>query len=119
MSGVRPLALAVILASSIAVPVARAEAPAAPPDYPPPSVRAWQTGMLRADRLQHASLALTLALSTGVASRSNAAAFATGFTLGLMKELWDMRRSHFDWVDLIADTGGAAAGAALTHAVTR
>jgi len=93
----------------------RTVAPAVP--FPTPEVRAWQTGLIRPDRIQHASFAMTLGLSAGLPSRSPAAAFATGFVLGLAKEFWDARRDHFDPWDLLADTAGAAASATITQAL--
>lgn len=95
-------------------PAARAEG--APADsaaaYPPPRVRAWQVGLARADRLQHASLSFTLAAGAAAASRRPAAAFAGVLALGLAKEFRDARRGRFDAVDLAADAAGAALGAA-------
>ena len=85
------------------------------PLLPEPRVRAWQTGLLRPDRVQHASLSLTLGLSFGLVTREPAAAVAGSLSLGVLKELWDMRRSRFDVVDLCADAlGTAVAAAAVT-----
>lgn len=83
-------------------------------EIPPPGVRAWQTGLLRADRLEHASLAFTIGLGAGLATKKPAAAFAVPATLGLGKEIADRRGSGFDLVDLAADLVGAAAAGALT-----
>lgn len=102
--------------------IARADDPgaaaaAATVPFPTPAVRAWQTGLLGTDRIQHASLAMTLGLSAGLPSRSPATSFATGVLLGLVKEFWDARRDHFDWGDLAADTAGAGVSAAVTVAL--
>ena len=92
---------------------------ATPREPPPAQVRAWQTGMLRPDRLAHASLSLSAGLSIGLLTRRPASAGGV-VALGIAKELWDRRRGRgFDWVDLAADVVGAglAAGgtAALRH----
>lgn len=115
-----------IVAGSLAI-VARTGCPAeaAPADstsartaeereLPPPGVRAWQTGLLRADRLEHASLAFTLGIGTGLATRKPAAACAVPAVLGLGKEIVDRRGTGFDLVDLAADLLGAGAACALT-----
>jgi hypothetical protein len=82
--------------------------------FPPREVRTWQTGALRADRLQHASLAWTLGLGVGLASREPAAAIAAPAALGLAKEIADSRESGFDTLDLLADLIGAAAAGWVT-----
>ena len=92
-------------------------APAAAPAFPDSRVRTWQTGLLRPDRLQHESLSLTLGLSCGLMSRKPEAALAGGLSMGVLKELWDMRRSRFDWVDLCADILGTAASVGITAAI--
>jgi hypothetical protein len=68
-------------------------------------------GLLRADRLEHASLSFTLAAGVGLTGRSRAEALALSFTLGFVKELRDRRHSRFDPVDLTADAIGATLGA--------
>jgi hypothetical protein len=109
------MCLAGIVAGSWAFvpPAARAAVPEER-ELPPPDVRAWQTGLLRADRLEHASLAFTLGLATGVATRRPAAAALVPATLGLGKEIADARGTGFDVVDLAADLLGAAAAGAFT-----
>ena len=102
---------------------------AAPPDAPiaaadtlvPPSpaVRAWQTGCLRPDRLEHVGLAFTLGLGTGLLTRQPATAAATACGLGLAKEIRDRRHGGFDPLDLAADAAGAALAALATRALTR
>ncbi len=104
--------LVVIVSVMSLVPVRAARA-----ELPPPEVRAWQVGLLRPDRLQHASLSATLALGIGLATRRAGAGLAGALTLGLAKEVWDRHRSGFDIVDLTADALGAAAGAAGAEAL--
>lgn len=99
--------------------LAPAAAPAASPPLPPPSVRAWQTGLLRPDRLEHASFTFTLGLGVGLLSRQPAGAAAGAFTLGLAKEVRDRRHGGFDPGDLAADAIGAAFAAVGTHALAR
>ena len=75
--------------------------------WPEPAVRAWQAGMLRPDRLQHASVSFTLAAALLLATRSRTASAAGTLALGIGKELWDTRSdSGFDPVDLAADGAG-------------
>ncbi|MCC6348055.1 MAG: hypothetical protein IT347_00490 [Candidatus Eisenbacteria bacterium] len=78
--------------------------------YPPPRVRAWQVGLVRPDRLQHASLSFVLAAGATLATRRPAASFAGVLALGLAKEAWDSRAEGFDAVDLAADAAGATLG---------
>jgi ABC-type nitrate/sulfonate/bicarbonate transport system permease component len=93
---------------------------AEPPAVPPPQVRAWQTGLLRPDRLHHAGFALTSGLSLGLLAREPAAAAAGGVTLGVLKEIWDLRRGRgFDGLDLAAGALGAAAATVVTAALRR
>jgi len=97
----------------LALPATRAHAAAAPDSlaFPPPRVRAWQLGLARPDRLQHASLSFALAAGTGIATRDRAAAFGATLCVGVLKEVWDSRRDRFDVVDLTADLAGATLGA--------
>lgn len=81
---------------------------------PPAETRAWQTGLLRPDRIEHASLAWTLGLALGAVTREPAVPLVAGITLGTAKEAADRRSSGFDLVDLGAGCIGAAAAAALT-----
>lgn len=78
-----------------------------PLPLPGARARAWQTGLMRADRLEHASLAFSSGLAVALLTRRPVAALAGGFTLGLAKELWDRRTRHFDGGDLVADAIGA------------
>ena len=105
--------LAALLALRVAGPLAPADSvPAgAVAGSPPASAHAWQTGALRPDRLQHASLAFSLGLAAGVATRSPGAAAGSAIALGLAKELADRRHAGFDAGDLIADALGAACAA--------
>jgi hypothetical protein len=77
-------------------------------------IRALQTGVFASDKLEHGSLSFTAGLMIGIPTRSPAAAFGGSLVLGVGKELWDRRRSHFDWGDLTADALGAAAATAVT-----
>src|SRR5437867_8340210 len=88
-------------------------------ELPPPKVRAWQTGLLRPDRLQHASLALSAGLAAGVLTREPVVALESAVSLGLLKESWDRRRGRFDLVDLAADGIGAGLAAVATAALKR
>ena len=88
-------------------------------EVPPPKVRAWQTGLLRPDRLLHAGFALSISLSAGIATRKPAAALGSAMALGLAKELWDGRRGRFDGLDLCADLIGAGIGSEMTDAIRR
>jgi hypothetical protein len=92
-------------------------ASAAPPEDA--DVRRWQTGALSPDRLQHASLSFAVGLAAGIPSEAPATAFGVAFGLGLLKELADARRTHFDAGDLAADAVGAAFAAWATAAMTR
>ncbi len=85
----------------------------------PTAPRAWPAGLVRADRLQHASLAFTLGLGTGIVTRQPAAAVSTAFALGLAKEIRDRRHEGFDPVDLLADAVGAALAALATRSLPR
>ena len=74
---------------------------------------------MRADRLQHASFAYTAGVMVGLTSREPTAAVASVLVLGLAKEIWDIRRTGFDWLDLGADALGAAGAAATTVTLGR
>ena len=84
-------------------------------ELPPPGTRAWQTGLLRADRLEHTSLAWTIGLGTGLATREPALAIATPALLGLAKEIADRHTTGFDMLDLTADLIGAAAAGVVAY----
>jgi hypothetical protein len=100
-------------------PAAATAEPVAPPPPPPPAVRAWQTGLLRSDRLEHASFAFTLGLGVGLLSRQPAGAAASALAFGLAKEARDRRHGGFDRVDLAADLIGATLAAVATRAAGR
>lgn len=87
--------------------------------FPDAHVRAWQTGTLRADRLQHFSLSLTSGLMVGLVTEEPIAAVSSALAFGLVKELWDARRGRFDAMDLLADTIGAGTAAATTITLSR
>lgn len=99
-------------------PVAEAPPPAVR-EFPDARVRAWQLGLLRADRLQHVGFSYTSGLMVGLTSEQPVAAAATALTLGLAKELWDAAHDRFDAVDLLADLVGAAGAYGTTHTLTR
>jgi hypothetical protein len=80
-------------------------------------VREWQTGVFAPDKLEHASLAFTSGLGIGVLSRAPAAALGGALALGIVKELWDARRTRFDPGDLAADAVGASLAAVATRAL--
>lgn len=86
-------------------------------EFPAPRVRAWQVGLARPDRLEHASLSFTLAAALIVASRSHAAAASAAFALGVGKELWDAHGSSgFDPTDVAADATGIALAVVFVRA---
>ena len=74
--------------------------------FPPPRVRAWQVGLVRPDRMEHASLSFALTSALIIVTRNRAASAATGLAFGFGKEMWDRRTSEFDPVDLTADAVG-------------
>ena len=79
--------------------------------FPPPRVRAWQVGLVRGDRLEHASLSFALTSAFTIATRNRGVAVASTLALGLAKELWDGRHTVFDPVDLAADAVGTGLAA--------
>ena len=81
--------------------------------FPPPRVRGWQVGLVRPDRMEHASLSFALASALIIATRNRAAGAATAFAFGIGKELWDRRTSEFDPVDLTADAVGVTLATVL------
>ena len=88
------------------------------PGFPDDNARAWQVGLLRPDRMRHASLAFALGLSIGLASQSPSAGVIGSLTLGVAKELWDLHAgTGFDVVDLTADAIGAAGAGAVARAL--
>jgi hypothetical protein len=87
---------------------------AEPRPAPDPRVRAWQTGLLRPDRLQHASLSWTLGLAIGIATRRPAAVLGGVAAVGLAKEVADRKGTGFDPVDLAAGLIGGTAAALVT-----
>ena len=85
--------------------------------YPALRVRHWQVGLLRPDRMRHASLSLTIGLAVGLVTRKPSLAACSSLTLGLAKELYDVRGSGFDPIDLCADAFGAGAAVLGTRFV--
>ena len=101
---------------------ARADAPIdslPTPALGTPQVRAWQTGVLRPDRLQHASLSFALGLGAGLATDSPAAGAGIALGFGVAKETLDRGGSGFDGVDLVADAIGAGLAAWAAGALRR
>jgi len=92
-------------------------APAAKRDsvtkFPPPRVRGWQVGLVRPDRMEHASLSFALTSALIIVTRNRPASAATAFAFGIGKELWDQRTGSFDPVDLTADAVGVALASVL------
>lgn len=86
---------------------------------PSDSLLARSHPALRADRLQHAGLSLTLAAAATLATDDARGGFAISLSLGALKEWWDSRRSRADAMDLAADAAGAALGSLAARAVRR
>lgn len=107
---VQVLGGALMLALAVSVGAGGAAAAEPSPALPEGKWRAWQTGALRPDRLQHASLSAAAALGIGLASESPGAGVALSLALGVGKEIIDVSTSRFDWGDLAADALGAALG---------
>src|SRR5688572_12765575 len=101
-----------LLASLLACGVAAAEEPVPPaPAFPDAGERAWQVGVVRADRLRHLTLGYTSGVMVGLMSHNPVAGAASAAALGIVKELWDARRGRFDVLDLGMTCAGAAAAA--------
>jgi hypothetical protein len=96
---------------ALAAPPARADAARTPP---PAEVRAWQTGLLRADRIEHLSLSWTLGLAAGFLTRRPEVALGGVAAIGFAKEIADRNRTGFDGLDLAADLVGGASAAAVS-----
>lgn len=79
-------------------------------------MRAWQTGLVRADRLEHAGASFALATAITLATRDRRPAALGTLLLGLGKEWHDGQgASGFDPVDLTADALGIALALALVR----
>jgi len=84
--------------------------------FPAPKQRAWQIGLLRSDRLEHAGISFTLTAALVVATRDRRVAAAGVLGLGVVKELLDQRTpSGFDPVDLAAGATGIGIAAAAVR----
>jgi len=83
--------------------------------FPPPRVRAWQVGLLRPDRLQHASLSFALAAALTIVTRNRAGGATAALAIGFGKEVWDGKHGQFDPVDLAADAVGVGLAAVLVE----
>ena len=97
----------------------RSASPDSLPAFPPESVRAWQVGLLRSDRLQHATLSFSLGTAFTLATRDRVSGAGIALALGALKELWDSRHGGADGVDLLADAVGATLGAYAADAGPR
>ena len=103
--------------ASLAAPASADSVMASPRAFPPPTVRAWQVGLARPDRLEHAGLSFTLATALVLTTRSRPSAGALTLSAGLGKELLDRRGpSGFDFIDLVADAAGMMLALTLVHA---
>ena len=92
-------------------------APAPLAAFPPAQARAWQVGLVRADRMQHLSLSFAITSALIVLTREPGVAAGTSLTLGLAKELLDRRGSSgFDPIDLAADAVGTGLAVVLVRA---
>ncbi|MFM7230918.1 MAG: hypothetical protein ACKO3S_02930 [bacterium] len=88
--------------------------------FPSPEVRRWQVGLLRPDRLEHASASFVATTILVLATRDTRTAAGIGLAAGLAKEWYDHKGpSGFDRVDLAADALGVAAAVALVPARPR
>jgi hypothetical protein len=85
-------------------------------ELPVGSAHLWQTGILRPDRLEHASLSLSLGVGVGLVSGRPAAGAGAALAIGFLKELSD---DPFDRGDLLADAIGAALAALVVDSLTR
>jgi hypothetical protein len=108
------------VATTLTDSLAATESSAAPAPlaaFPPARVRAWQVGLVRADRLQHLSLSFAITSALIILTRDPGVAAGTSLTLGLAKELWDRRGSSgFDPIDLAADATGTGLAVVLVRA---
>lgn len=114
----RIAAAAALLFVALAARDARAQAADADSAlvFPRAADRAWQVGLVRSDRLQHASLSFTLAAGSVIGGASPARAFWITAALGVAKECFDARHDRFDPVDVAADLAGALSGASAARA---
>jgi len=108
-----------LLALAVSLSPLSARAGDIDPPLPPSRWHSWQTGVLRADRLQHASLTFSAGLAGGLATQRVGTVIGIGAVLGIGKELLDMRTTHFDWGDLAADATGAGLAALITRSLER
>lgn len=86
-------------------------------EFPTPGVRAWQVGLLRADRMQHLGFSFALTTALIILTRDRGAAATATLSVGFAKELWDRRGSSgFDPIDLAADAAGTGLAVVLVRA---
>ena len=82
----------------------------------PLTTRLCLGGMLRADRLSHASFGLAIGVGVGLSTREPVAGVGSVVALAIAKELLDDR---FDRSDLAAGAAGAALAWMIVAALTR
>jgi hypothetical protein len=90
--------------------------PADTPSVAPVALHPPLEGLVRADRVAHASLGLALGVGVGLASREPAVGTGTTLALAVAKELLDDR---FDRGDLAAGALGAGLAWLVVAALTR
>ena len=89
-----------------------------PGDLPPSGARAWQSGALAPDKLQHFSLAFSLGLAFGIMTGEPAASSGAA-ALAVAKEVADSRNGSFGKGDLLAGLLGAGCAFVLVGALER
>ena len=118
-----PIVRLLLLASASVLGPTAGRAEQARPDstavitLPEARARAWQVGLVRPDRLQHATASLTIGFAVGLLAHRPGAAAAAGFGFGLLKEIYDIRRTGFDAMDLTADAIGVGMASGATAAI--
>jgi len=113
-----PIVLALALATGARAGTAADSARGEPGDLPPAGVRAWQTGALAPDKLQHFSLAFSLGLAFGIMTGEPAAASGAA-ALAVAKEVADARTGSFGKGDLLAGLLGAGCAFFLVQTLER
>lgn len=80
----------------------------------PDTVRLEADAWLGNDKFKHAAMSYTVTSFAFAATDNDAAAIATGATVGILKEIYDRRHSQrFSFRDLIWDAFGIALGYAV------
>ncbi len=101
---------------TLSTPAGGAPGPLATPGVAPLTAHRHLDGMLRADRLSHASLGLAIGVGVGLSTREPAAGVGSVVALAVAKELLDDR---FDRDDLAAGAAGAGIAWLIVAALTR